>query len=407
MPRFFSLFVLSLFLTSANLFSADIRISGEGKTDGKQTISLAGIRSDRSPLSQEFLDVLKNDLVRSGWFIPVSAENASVVLTGSVDSSSLNVSASVETRWLANMRRFTWSKASSTSQVRDAAHALCDQIVQRVVGKPSMASSKILFVGKRNGAETEIYVCDADGARMQQLTNDRKLCMSPNWIPGKNAFLYTSWLTGSAAVYRVDLDTKEREVISSQPGVNHGAVESSKGYTALILSRSGGVDLYVQYGKKLNRVTHSRDVNESSPAWSPDGDNLVYVSDEGRIPRLYKMNVSDKQGRRLTYSSVVRECFAPEWGPFDQITFCGRAGGRYGIYIIDAKADPRVSTPKLVSPPDGADYEDPSWAPDGRHIVCTRTVNYRRSLVILDILGDPPITLHNLPGEWYLPNWGR
>ena len=401
-----SIAILALICSTA-VFGADITISGATRNDWKQTISLAGIRSDSSAQSREFMDVLKNDLVRSGWFIPVNTESASVVLRGNVTSSASSISAAVEANWLAGQRGFSWSKSASSTQTRDSAHALADQIVTRVTGKPSMASSKILFIGKRGGAETEVFLCDADGARVQQLTSDRKLCMSPSWVPGRNEFLYTSWLTGGAAVYKVNLDTNQREVISSQPGVNHGAAQSTTGHIALILSRSGGVDLYVLSGGKLNRITRSKDVNESSPAWSPDGHSIVYVSDEGRIPRVYKMSVSDKQGRRLNYSSAVRESFAPEWGPLNQIAFCGRGGGRYGIYILDANADPRTSTPKLVSPNDGADYEDPSWAPDGRHIVCTRTLNYRRSLVILDTMGDPPVALHSIQGEWYLPNWSK
>lgn len=407
MPRKFKKIAILALLCSTTVFGADIRISGDVRTDGKQTVSLSGISSDNSAQSREFIAVLKNDLVRSGWFIPVGTESASVVLRGNVSSSVSKISATVDANWLAGQRGFSWSKEAPNTQTRDSAHALCDQVVTRVTGKPSMASSKILFIGKRGAAETEVFMCDADGARVQQLTSDRKLCMSPTWVPGKNEFLYTSWLTGGAAVYKVKLDTNQREVISSQPGVNHGAVQSTLGYIALILSRSGGVDLYVQSAGKLNRITRSKDVNESSPAWSPDGSSIVYVSDEGRIPRIYRMNVSDKQGRRLNYSPAVRESFAPEWSPLDQIAFCGRGGGRYGIYILDADADPRTSTPKLVSPADGADYEDPSWAPDGRHIVCTRTLNYRRSLVILDTMGDPPVALHSIQGEWYLPNWSK
>lgn len=192
--------------------------------------------------------------------------------------------------------------------------------------------------------------------------------------------------------------------------MNHGAVAHPNGdVMAIILSRSGGVDMYIQNmaSRKLTRITSSKSINEASPGWSPDGKNLVYVSDEGRIPRIYTMHVDSKQGRRSVYASGIRESVAPEWGPSNQITFCGRSGARYRIYVIDPNADPRTTLPTLISTEDGADYEDPSWAPDGRHIVCTRTVNFKRSLVILDTMGDPMQPLFNVPGDWYLPNWSR
>ena len=68
-------------------------------------------------------------------------------------------------------------------------------------------------------------------------------------------------------------------------------------------------------------------------------------------------------------------------------------------------ANAKANSPTLVSPIDNADYEDPSWAPDNRHIVCTRILNFKRQLVVLDTLGDPPRVLLNLAGDWYLPAW--
>ena len=54
---------------------------------------------------------------------------------------------------------------------------------------------------------------------------------------------------------------------------------------------------------------------------------------------------------------------------------------------------------------DGADYEDPSWAPDGRHIACTRTLNYQSKVYLLDTMGDSPVALTDYSGDWYSPSW--
>ena len=405
----FQVFALCL-VSVVSAYGADIKITGAAAPNNKQTISLTGLQQDNSAQAREFITVLKGDLLRSGWFVPVDSPSASVVIEGSVRGNSSGVSADALCKWLRGMRQQSWSKSATSDQIRDAAHSLCDMIVTRVTEKPSMASSKVIFVGRRGGSNSEIYVCDADGGRLRQITNDRKLCMSPTWIPGKNAFLYTSWLSGVAAICKVNMSTKVREVIANYPGMNNGAAASPDGtLMALLFSRSGGVDLYVQNltTRKLTRLTASRTVNESSPSWSPDGENLVYVSDEGHAPRIYTMNAGVRQPRRMVYSSEIREAVSPEWGPSGQITFCGRSGGRYGIYVIDPATDPRSSIPQLVSPADGSDYEDPSWAPDGRHIVCTKSTNFKRSLVVLDTLGDPPQPLVTISGDWYLSNWSR
>ncbi len=392
------------------LHAADITVVGKSDQAAKQSVSLAALRTDNTAAAREFMTVLTSDLSRSGWFMPVTGTDAAVTLSGNVQTSGTDIRVQATCSWLMGQRQATWSLSVPHDKIRDAAHALCDFVVEKVTGKPGMASSKILMVGRR-GNVTEIYICDADGARLQQLTSDAALCLSPNWMYHRNAFLYTAWLSGMQAIYEVDLDTQRRHMLSSFPGMNHGAVTHPNGdVMALILSRSGGVDLYVQNlaTRALTRITASKSVNEASPAWSPDGKNLVYVSDEGRIPRIYAMDVARKQPRRLVYAPDIRESVAPEWGTSNLITFCGRSGGRYKIYVIDPRDDPRITAPKQVSPEDGAHYEDPSWAPNGRHIVCTRTVNFKRSLVILDTMGDPMQPLNfNVPGDWYLPNWSR
>jgi TolB protein len=167
------------------------------------------------------------------------------------------------------------------------------------------------------------------------------------------------------------------------------------------------VDLYLvdpATRRLADRLTRSK-ANEASPSWSPDGRSLVYVSDEGGVPRCYTMDLASRAPRRLVWSSAIRESVAPEWGADGRVVFCGRAGGRYGIYVADPAGNTRTAVLKPISPSDGADYEDPSWAPDGRHVVCTRTAGWRRSLVVLDTEGDPARRLFDVPGDWYLPSW--
>jgi Tol biopolymer transport system component len=68
--------------------------------------------------------------------------------------------------------------------------------------------------------------------------------------------------------------------------------------------------------------------------------------------------------------------------------------------VIDPKS---LQIKQLVQ--DYADFEDPSWAPDGRHIACSRTERYRSKVYILDTGGDPPVALTDYKGDWYSPAW--
>jgi TolB protein len=96
------------------------------------------------------------------------------------------------------------------------------------------------------------------------------------------------------------------------------------------------------------------------------------------------------------------ENVAPDWGPNNLIAFASKLGGQYQICVIDPS---NRETRQITR--DYADYEDPSWAPDGRHIAASRTQNYRTEVYILDTMGDAPIPLTDYKGngDWYSPAW--
>ncbi len=389
--------------------SAPIVVTGTATVGDKQTVSFARLRTDGSGPASEFAKTLRNDLEISGWFISTDRPEASVVISGAVRAGGAGGAAwSLDAAWRGGSARRTWARACDAASVRDAAHAVADAMVEQIAGKRPMASSKILFVGKR-GAATDIYECGADGAGLRRITTDGKLCISPNWIPRRNAFLYTSWLTGAPVAYMVDIANRKRSPVAAFPGMNNGAVASPlDGSIAAVLSLTGNVELYLVDGASRrisDRLTRTRNASEASPAWSPDGRALAYVSDAGGIPRLHAMDLATRTPRRLVWATDIRESVAPDWSCTGKIAFCGRSGGRYRIYSIDPARDPRTTRPEALSPADGADWEDPSWAPDGRHVVCTRTAGYRRSLYVLDTKGDPPRELFRLSGDWYLPSW--
>ncbi len=379
--------------------SPHITIRGTGA--GKSTLSLAGVQSDGAEASRLFLHVLRDNLQRSGWFQTVDGASAGIVVRGNVDSRG-GISASVAVEWLPS-GRFQWTRSGALESVRPLAHALSDEIVQQVMRRPGMASAPILMVGRRGG-RTDIYLCDADGGRLRPVTPDGKICMSPKWLPDRSGFLYTAFLRGAGESYRVTMGERfRRELLSGYPGLNMGAVASPDGArAAIVLSVSGNVDLYLinLTSRRLTRLTNTPHANESSPNWSPDGTQIAYVSDLGRAPHVYTMHRDSREGKRLIFG--LQESVSPDWGSDGRIAFCGRQGGRYGIYVTSIGGQH-----ERVSPDDGADYEDPSWAPDARHIVATRTMGGRRRLVILDTMGDRPVDLISVDGDWYLADWSK
>ena len=68
-----------------------------------------------------------------------------------------------------------------------------------------------------------------------------------------------------------------------------------------------------------------------------------------------------------------------------------------------AVIDPQTKMERVITPYDAA-YEDPSWAPDGRHIAAARSVRYQSAIYLLDTEGDKPVAL-TTAGDWRAPAW--
>jgi TolB protein len=187
--------------------------------------------------------------------------------------------------------------------------------------------------------------------------------------------------------------------LAAYPGLNSGGDVSADGRrVVLTLSKDGNPELYVLHvdENRLVRLTQTPKVTEASPSWSPDGREIVFVANRAGPPQLYIMNLDGGEPRQITYRGS--ENVAPDWGPNGRIAFTSRRDGRYVVCVFD----PAENTNEPVVT-DGADYEDPSWAPDGRHIVCARTERYQTSLYVVDTQGDAPRKLTTPKGDWYSP----
>lgn len=346
---------------------------------------------------QLFLKVLGDDLLRSGWFVRGAPGQAELALTGQAGAAA--VQALVYNR-AAQRQVYGKRYPLNPEQARRVAHVVADEIIEAVTGKKGMASGRIALVGNRTGKK-EIYLMDADGQGLQQLTRDNSVSLAPNWGPGGRQLVYTSYLKGFPDIFLIELATGARRRIAYYSGLNTGAAISPDGREmAMILSKDGNPELYIRdlQGGALTRLTQTPRAAEASPSWSPDGRQIVYVSDQAGSPQLYVISRTGGSPRRLT--SRGAQNVAPDWGPNNVIAFASLFGGRWNISLTD----PSGTETRQVTPGD-ADYEDPSWAPDGRHLAAGRSIRYASRIVLLDTLGDPPIVLTDYPGDWTSPSW--
>ncbi len=374
---------------------------------GKHSFGVSGFTGDAA-IAGQVTDVLKNDLRLSGYFSLVPVSSAEYVQSGSVRGDHNGVVVECVVMQQAT-KKVALSKAyqGGAQDVRRVVHKLSDDIVQTLSGQRGIAQTKVAFVWLHSGAK-ELAVMDYDGYNVHQLTYDRSISVRPRWSPDGRKIVYTSYKNVFPDVLEVDLYTGQRRRLAAYPGLNTGAAFSPDGLSiALTLSKDGNPELYTMNvsGGDLRRLTHTRS-GESSPTWSPDGQAIAYVSDESGVPQIWEIGKDGGTGSRLTVSPSYNT--EPDWSrppansdmkPMLAVT--SRVGGKFQIGVYEKGSG--VVSPVAV---DGADNEDPSWAPDGRHLVFTKTQHWRPQLYLLDVVTGEQVQLPTVEGGASEPAWG-
>lgn len=312
---------------------------------------------------------------------------------------------------------------------RPAVFRTMDDIVQAAFKNPGPCLSKIAFAAG-NGKIKEIFACDFDGQGVKQLTHNNTISTEPSWLPGGSMFVYTYYKTSSTGIALYDIGGSRQRVLCTLPGTNCSPSASPDGRRlALALSRDHQMDLYVRplESESLTRLTSDKAV-ESSPAWSPDGSQICYVSDSSGKPKLRLIGVGGGASRPISvpaYTLVVKsdaagnryappepealgespsQMVAPSWSKVSNKIACSvRLQGRYAIGVIDMATADKV----VVVTPDGGNWEDPSWAPDGRHVVCSRDQGGKRTLWQVDTWYGTVLQIAGGPTDNSLPAWSE
>ena len=389
-------------LLCSSILGADVEVQ-----KGRHSFGVSGFGGDAS-IAGQVTEVLKNDLRLSGYFSLSPVGSAEFVQSGAVrgDRSGVVIECIVMQQ---ATKKVVLSKTyqGSGQDLRRAVHKLTDDIVQAITSQPGIAQTKIAFVWSHGGVK-ELAVMDYDGYNVKQLTYDRSISVRPRWSPDGRKIVYTSYKNLFPDVLEVDLYTGQRMRLAAYPGLNTGAAFSPDGLSiALTLSKGGNPELYTMnaQGGDLRQLTHSRG-GESSPTWSPDGRDIAYVSDESGAPQIWMTGKDGGPASRLTVSPSYNT--EPDWSrpPANSdmkpmLALTSRVGGKFQLGLYDRGTG--AVTPVVA---DGADNEDPSWAPDGRHLVFGKTQHWRTQLYLLDVVTGEQVQLPAIEGGASEPAWG-
>jgi len=275
------------------------------------------------------------------------------------------------------------SETVSGTSARNALLRAADVAVERTngLGLKGFFASKITFI-RDQGRVKEVCTSDLFFGEAKQLSHNNALSLMPRWAAQDGSkIIYTSFYkSNSADIFLLDVASGRHTVFAKFQGTNQAARFSPNWQqVAMVLSGEGTPEIYVAnaQGGQVSRKTRSDQV-KSSPCWSPDGSRIVFTSEPG--PQLYVMSPSGAGMSRL--STGFTYCAEPDWSRANpkKIAITVRtADRRYQIAVFDFDK----GRAEVVSKAE-FDGIEPSWLPDGRHLVYTARDRNSSVLSILD-----------------------
>jgi hypothetical protein len=140
--------------------------------------------------------------------------------------------------------------------------------------------------------------------------------------------------------------------------------------------------------------------DDTTPAWSPDGEHIVFVSTRDGNREIYVMDADGRNQVNLTNS--LADDWMPSWSPdAAEITFCSTRDGNWEIYVMDSNGSLPI---RLTEHPEN-DIA-PTWSSDGQWIAFESTRNGSSEIYVMDRNGEQLRNLSNDPmADDHGPSW--
>lgn len=288
----------------------------------------------------------------------------------------------------------------------------------RQPGSKAGGSGLIAFVSDRDG-QPHLYVMNADGSQQQRLTRLSTAEYAPSWSPdGAQLAYYTHLTAQSWAIMVVNVDgAAEPRALTEAAGdtvCSFAPLWSPDGQRIAFTvepnpkptceMKHTEIAVMDADGSHVQFLTHN-DANDLVVAWSPDGAQLLFVSNRDGKNEIYWMSAGgDASGtpgpRRLTGTDSTNSM--PSLSPDGQhIAFVSDRDGDDEIYVMEMDG----ANPTRLTHRPGWDWQ-PTWSPDGREIVfVSKQGGNNLDIFVMQADGANIRRLTDSPGWDFEPVW--
>lgn len=253
---------------------------------------------------------------------------------------------------------------------------------------PSPDGKRIVFQSNRTG-RYELYVMQADGGGVTQITDRPGDNVTPVWSPDGNTIAFAANDGDNSDIYLVNADGSNLVRLTTHPGDDSHPHWSADGGRIIFNSPRTTPDLSVDWldqwhevfsmkpdGSDLRQHTHQQTVC-TYPSFSPDGKRILYrkitdtpgfawdLSGRPRNSEVFAASIDGSDEVNLSNSAAFDGW--PAWSPDGlRVVFASNRAGPANVghlYVVNADGTglSRVTHGSWS-------YAQPAWSADGRRL---------------------------------------
>jgi TolB protein len=119
------------------------------------------------------------------------------------------------------------------------------------------------------------------------------------------------------------------------------------------------------HGNDMRQLTFGSD-EDDSPAWSPDGKKMAFVSIRAGVSQIFVMNADATNDHNVSGQNTLDGW--PAWSnDGERVVFSRRVNDRFQVFVMN-----RDGSGVMQLTDAAGEFVNPRWSPDGTKIMCAR-----------------------------------
>lgn len=293
---------------------------------------------------------------------------------------SYDIKGNLETKlrlWDVLDQRQLFGKLYSSSQdnYQKLANIISDKIFTALTGEEKgHFNSKILYIsetGRIKRRVRKVRMINFSGEDKKTIIDDRNINLTPVFSKKRNEIYYLSYQGEKPQIYSKNIMTNRTKKVGGFYGTTFAAYPHPQDDNIILLSAifDGNTDIYelnIEENRAL-RLTKNKAI-DSTASYSPDGNEVVFISDRDGSRKIYIIDKNDFSIRKISHGrgNYAKPVFSPDG---NLICFTLQKQGKFyiGLMSKDGSNEKLLTSAYLV--------EGAKWSPNGRYLIYSKKIS--------------------------------